>query len=103
MGALHTYPCEDGFYMPGEYEPHHGTFLIWPIRPGSWTNGGREAKPVIARLASEIAAEEEVYLLTDAAHREEAGRMTAPVGMDGFICSRSRRMMPGPVIWGLPM
>lgn len=84
MGALHTYPCEDGFYMPGEYEPHHGTFLIWPIRPGSWTNGGREAKPVIARLASEIAAEEEVYLLTDAAHREEAGRMTG-AGRNGRI------------------
>ncbi len=29
-------PLHDGFYMPGEFEPHEGCILIWPKRPGSW-------------------------------------------------------------------
>ena len=29
-------PKADGFYMPGEFEPHEGTLMIWPWRPGSW-------------------------------------------------------------------
>ena len=37
-------PVQDGYRMPGEYEPHRGCILIWPERPGSWRNGAREAK-----------------------------------------------------------
>ena len=29
-------PHQDGFYMPGEFEPQDGVILIWPKRPGSW-------------------------------------------------------------------
>ena len=42
---LKTLPASDGFHMPGEFEPHKGTIMIWPERPGvkSWivssTNG----------------------------------------------------------------
>jgi agmatine deiminase len=68
-------PGDMGFHMPGEFEPHEGTFLIWPGRPGSWTHAGQEAKPVFARLAREILEEEELYLLVDAEHREEANEM----------------------------
>ena len=25
--------------MPGEFEPHEGTLMIWPWRPGSWNYG----------------------------------------------------------------
>ena len=32
-------PSKDGFHMPAEYEPHKGTILIWPKRPGSWIYG----------------------------------------------------------------
>ena len=28
-------PHQDGFYMPGEFEPQDGVILIWPKRPGS--------------------------------------------------------------------
>ena len=35
-------PVQDGYRMPGEYEPHRGCILIWPERPGSWRNGARE-------------------------------------------------------------
>jgi agmatine deiminase len=69
-----TTPAADGFRMPAEYERHAGTFLIWPVRPGSWTNGGREAAPVFASIAAYIARTENLYLLVDAAHREAALR-----------------------------
>ena len=36
MNILHSLPREDGFYMPAEFEPHEGCFLIWPERPDSW-------------------------------------------------------------------
>ena len=29
-------PKKLGYRMPAEYEPHHGTLMIWPTRPGSW-------------------------------------------------------------------
>jgi hypothetical protein len=31
---LKTLPASDGFHMPGEFEPHKGTIMIWPERPG---------------------------------------------------------------------
>ena len=39
---------ELGMRMPGEFEAHHGTIMIWPKRPGSWKKdpskvGSREA------------------------------------------------------------
>ena len=27
-------PVQDGYRMPGEYEPHRGCILIWPERTG---------------------------------------------------------------------
>ena len=37
-------PSQDGFHMPAEYEPHKGTILIWPKRPGSWIYGAKKGK-----------------------------------------------------------
>ena len=42
-------PVQDGYRMPGEYEPHRGCILIWPERPGSWRNGARRGKKSICR------------------------------------------------------
>lgn len=75
MQIKNTNPKNDGFYMPAEFAPHLGTFLIWPVRPGSWTNGGREVQPVFVRLIEEISAVEELYLLVDDAHRPQAEQM----------------------------
>lgn len=37
--------------MPAEYEPHHGTLMIWPTRPGSWPFQGKAAKKHLAKLS----------------------------------------------------
>ena len=68
-------PKADGFYMPAEFAPHAGTFLIWPTRPGSWTNNGADVQPVFVELIREISAVEELYLLVDEAHRAQAEAM----------------------------
>ena len=40
--------------MPAEYEPHHGTLMIWPTRPGSWPYQGKAAKRLSARLLKRL-------------------------------------------------
>lgn len=49
-------------YMPAEWEPHRGTIMIWPERPGSWPYGAKFARPVFAEMIKQISAGEKVYL-----------------------------------------
>lgn len=57
------YPAADGFYMPGEYEPHEGCIMIWPERPGSWGRGAGRARKAFAAVAEAIADSEKVIML----------------------------------------
>lgn len=63
------------FRMPGEFERHWGCMMIWPVRPGSWIYGGKEAKSTFCRIADAIAADEKLFMLADKEHKEEAERM----------------------------
>lgn len=63
--------------MPGEFEPHRGTVLIWPVRPGSWPYDGKEAKRKFAEIAGILSRHERVWMLADAAHVAEAEAMLA--------------------------
>lgn len=71
---LNTMPKADGFHMPGEFEKHKGTVMIWPVRPGSWPYGGVEAQEVFAQIAKEIAKHEVMYMLADKDHAEDAAK-----------------------------
>ena len=75
MRIASNLPVRDGFYMPAEFSRHRGTFLIWPVRPGSWTNNGADVQPIFVRLIQEISEVEELYLLVDAAHEKQAKAM----------------------------
>lgn len=68
------------YRMPGEYEPHRGTMMVWPVRPGSWGNGGHAAKQAFCRVMERILESEELFLLVDGPHYEEA-RAMAPRGV----------------------
>lgn len=61
-------PSIDGYHMPGEFEPHEGCVMIWPVRPGSWPNGGAEAKEAFCRIAYAISQSEKVWMLCDHDH-----------------------------------
>lgn len=63
MQSINSIPAEDGFRMPGEFEKHRGCILIWPVRPGSWTNKGLEAKTTFTEIARAIAVSEKVFML----------------------------------------
>ncbi len=63
MARTHsTLPIADGFYMPGEYEPHAGTWMIWPERPDNWRWGAKPAQAAFTQVASAIAAFEPVTM-----------------------------------------
>lgn len=60
MKTIDSTPKKDGFRMPGEFEKHLGTYIIWPERPDNWRLGGKPAQKVFAEVAREIARFEPV-------------------------------------------
>lgn len=64
-----------GYRMPGEFEKHHGTLMIWPERPGSWQNGAKEARKAFAEIILALAEHEEVYVLVGEAGKASAEEM----------------------------
>ncbi|GAP18034.1 agmatine deiminase [Levilinea saccharolytica] len=41
--------------MPGEFEPHAGTWMLWPERPDNWRLGAKPAQKTFAQVAAAIA------------------------------------------------
>lgn len=63
---LTTTPRNDGYRMPGEWEAHQGTWLIWPERSDNWRNGAKPAQAAFAHVAETIAAFEPVSICVSA-------------------------------------
>ncbi|KPL84952.1 agmatine deiminase [Levilinea saccharolytica] len=53
--TLSSTPRQDGFRMPGEFEPHAGTWMLWPERPDNWRLGAKPAQKTFAQVAAAIA------------------------------------------------
>jgi agmatine deiminase len=47
-------PRADGFRMPGEYEAHAKTWMLWPQRPDNWRLGAKPAQQAWVQVASAI-------------------------------------------------
>ncbi|NMC54267.1 MAG: agmatine deiminase [Chloroflexi bacterium] len=58
--CIESTPRQDGFRMPGEFEPHAGCWMLWPERPDNWRNGAKPAQRAFAAVASAIAQFEPV-------------------------------------------
>lgn len=58
--TLASTPRQDGFWMPGEFEPHAGCWLLWPERPDNWRLGAKPAQRAFAAVAAAIAQFEPV-------------------------------------------
>ncbi len=65
--TLRSTPLEDGFRMPGEFEPKAGCWLGWPERPDVWRNGGKNAQGVWVDICAAIAKSEPVTVCASAA------------------------------------
>ena len=49
---LMSTPRSDGYRMPAEWEPHRGTWLIWPERSDNWRNGAKPAQAALIFFAT---------------------------------------------------
>lgn len=76
---LYTIPKEDGFFMPGEFEPHRGCIMIWPQRPGSWTYGAVEARKAFRAVVEAVAQSEHVYVAAGQEGIQSARAMLADI------------------------
>ncbi len=64
--------ADDSFYMPAEFTEHDGTIMIYPVRPGSWGTDRSGALDSFKKIFLEIIKRENLYLLADKEHFEEA-------------------------------
>jgi agmatine deiminase len=73
-------PAKDGFRMPAEWEPHAGTWLLWPERPDTWRDNAAPAQRAFAAVAAAIAKSERVTMGVSA-QQFEAARAMLPAGV----------------------
>ena len=74
---LASVPRADGFRMPAEFEPHAGTWMLWPERTDNWRLGAKPAQAAFARVAAAIARFEPVTVGVNA-HQFEHARSSLP-------------------------
>jgi len=77
MKRLNSIPSEDGFRMPGEFERHSGTYIIWPERPDNWRLGGKPAQHVFTQVANVIGKYEPVTMVVSRNQFDNARNMLA--------------------------
>ena len=78
MRKLDSNPKQDGFRMPGEFEEHSGTYMIWPERPDNWRNGAKPAQHVFTEVASIIGKYEPMTMIVSKAQYDNARNMLPP-------------------------
>ena len=77
MKRLDSIPSQDGFRMPGEFEPHSGTYMIWPERPDNWRLGAKPAQHVFAKVANAIGKYEPMTMVVSRNQYDNARNMLA--------------------------
>jgi len=71
-------PRADGFRMPAEFEPHAGTWMLWPERTDNWRLGAKPAQDAFARVAAAISEFEPVTVGVSARQFEHARHALPP-------------------------
>jgi agmatine deiminase len=59
---LTSIPREDGYRMPGEFEPHSKTWMLWPERSDTWREGARPSQRAFVEVAKAISQFEPVII-----------------------------------------
>lgn len=72
MATINSTPREDGFRMPGEYEPHEQTWMLWPMRTDTWRAGAKPAQKAYVEVAKAIAKFEPVTMCVNHDQYENA-------------------------------
>ena len=74
---LGTTPRQDGFRMPGEYEPHEKCWMLWPERPDNWRLNAGPAQNAFSQVAQAISRFEPVAMGVSK-HQLETARNALP-------------------------
>lgn len=72
MKTIQSTPRKDGFRMPGEFEKHKGTWMLWPVRTDTWRSGAKPAQKAYVEVAKAIAQFEPVTMCVNADQFENA-------------------------------
>lgn len=75
MKQFQSTPRQDGFRMPAEFEPHAGTWMLWPERPDNWRLGAKPAEKAFVEVAAAISRFEPVTMGVSARQYENARAM----------------------------
>lgn len=75
---LNSTPAADGFWMPGEFAPHDGCYMVWPERPDNWRDGAAPAQEAFAAVAEAITVSDPVTMLASAGQYERARAALSP-------------------------
>jgi agmatine deiminase len=75
---IESTPRADGFRMPGEFEPHAQTWMLWPQRPDNWRLGAKPAQRAWVDVAAAIARFEPVTVGANHDQYENARTMLPP-------------------------
>ncbi len=70
--TLTSTPAADGFWMPGEFEPHAGCWMLWPERSDNWRAAAWPAQRAFVQVAAAIAEFEPVTVGVSRKHFEDA-------------------------------
>ncbi len=76
--TLTTTPRADGFRMPGEFETHAGTWMLWPERPDNWRWGAKPAQAAFVEVARAIVRFEPVTMCVSPAQYLNARHLLPP-------------------------
>jgi len=52
--TISSTPRADGFWMPAEFEPHAGCWMLWPERTDNWRLGAKPAQAAFVEVAKAI-------------------------------------------------
>ena len=70
--TLTTTPAADGFWMPGEFEPHGGCWMLWPERADNWREVAWPAQQAFVAVAAAIGRFEPVSVGVSSKHFDNA-------------------------------
>ncbi len=69
--------------FPAEFEPHLGTLMIWPERPGSWGRDTEAAEKAFSDVIINILKGEQVFLIVSPGKKEY---VTGRLSLSGDTC-----------------
>jgi agmatine deiminase len=72
---IESTPRKDGFRMPGEFERHAGSWMLWPERTDNWRLGAKPAQVAFADVATAISQFEPLTMGVSAGQFRNARNM----------------------------